>query len=103
MELSGVKVPVGAYYAVLEHTKELGLRLVLLSPNKVRKSRLDAYEAPKTRGGISIPLTLAKAKGRAGTLTLGLTVDRSKKDTGALTIRFGPHVLTAPLKMRPAR
>lgn len=103
LELAGVKVPVGAYYAVLEHTKQRGLCLVLLDPAVVRKRRLDAYEAPKTKGGISIPLRLAENSRRATQLSLDLSVDRTKRDEGALTIRFGPHELTASLKMRPAR
>ena len=103
--LGGVEVPVGAYYAVLEHTKQGGLRMVLLDPAVIRKRRLDAYEAPKTTGGIAIPLSKAKGgrKGYAPQLELELTVDRSKRDRGALHVRFGPHALTAALEMKPVR
>jgi quercetin dioxygenase-like cupin family protein len=103
LTIGGVEVPVGAYYAVLEHSKTDGLRLVLLSPTGVRKRRLDAYEAGKTTGGIAIPLELGKARRGASKLDLELTVDRKKRDHATLHIRFGPHVLTAPILMKPAR
>ncbi len=103
LTLGGIEVPVGAYYAVLEHSKQAGLRMVLLNPGEVRKRRLDSYEAGKTSGGISIPLALGKAARPASRLALELTVDRSKRDHGMLSIRFGPHELTAPLVLKPAR
>ena len=82
--LGGVEVPVGAYYAVLEHTKQHGVRMVLLDPTAIRKRRLDAYEAAKTKGGLAIPLSNVKGKGFASQLSLELTVDRSKRDRGVL-------------------
>ncbi|MCA8954969.1 MAG: cupin domain-containing protein [Planctomycetes bacterium] len=103
LRIGGVDVPVGAHYLVLEHTAPDGLRLVLLSPTEIRKQRLDAYQAPSTRGGLSIPLVLDRAQRTAPRLDLELSIDRAQRDRGTLTVRFGPHRLTAPVEMKPQR
>ena len=57
--LGGVEVPTGYYYIVVQH-HERGLELVLLDPAEIRKQHLDAYEAPKTTGGIRVPLAAVR-------------------------------------------
>jgi quercetin dioxygenase-like cupin family protein len=101
--LGGADVPVGSYYLVLQNAPEQGMQLVLLDPRAVREQRLDAYEAAKTTGGIAVPLTAAKSGHPSPTLDVELTLDAGQRDRGLLSIRFGPHVLTAPLSMRPHR
>jgi hypothetical protein len=103
LTIAGVAVPVGAYYAVLEHTRQDGVRLVLLAPSEVRKRRLDAYQAGETTGGLSIPLQIGKAAVAASRLSIELSVDREQRDHGVLHIRFGPHELAAPVVMQPTR
>lgn len=101
LTLGGVKVPAGYWYLMLEHDAKKGLMLVALDPKKARSGLLDAWHAPKTKAhaGIEIPLAHRETKQGARRLSIELAVDRAKEDTGTLTIRFGPHVLTAPLVM----
>lgn len=103
LQLGGVDVAPGLYYLALQHPAANGVQLVLLDPDEVRARRLDAYEVPKTTGGIVVTMKAATSDLVADELEVELTVDTKTKDTGALTIRFGPHVLTAPLVMRPHR
>ncbi len=102
LTLGGVEVAVGQYYCALQTTKE-GPQLVLLDPTEVRKQRLDAFEVNKTTGGIVVPLETLKSDAHSDRLELELTIDAAAKDTGALTIRFGPHTLFAPLRLHPHR
>jgi mannose-6-phosphate isomerase-like protein (cupin superfamily) len=103
LELGGVDVPVGLYYVVLQHDQEHGLQLVLLDPDPVRERRLDAYEAPRTTGGILVPLQRRAAAIPAARLEIELTVDRDRRDRGYLRLRFGPNELHADLALHPAR
>ena len=102
LEIAGVQLDVGQYYLVLENSKAEGLRLIALDPQEIRKQRLDAYQAPETTGGIAIPLDHDKVGSPATRLQIDLRVDRSEKHRADLVIRFGPHVLTAPVLMQPA-
>ena len=97
------EVPIGQWYCVLENHPDHGVALLLLDPVEIRKQRLDAYEANKTKGGLRIPLTSGKAEFAAQLLSIELTVDRSKRDRGSLRIHFGPHLLNADLVMHPHR
>lgn len=101
LEIGGVAVPIGQWYCVLQNDKDARMQLVLLDPQEVRKRRLDAYEAPMTSGGITIPLALARSEHVASSLDVVLAVDRAQRDRATLSIRFGPYVLTAPVLMRP--
>jgi hypothetical protein len=103
LELGGVAVPVGMYYCVLHHDADRGLSLVLLDPPDVRRRRLDAYEADKTTGGITVPLRRGQADIAAGRLAVELVVDRAARDRGRLEIRFGKNRLTAAVVMHPHR
>ncbi len=101
LTIGGVDLEPGLYYLVLQHDADAGLQLVALDPQQVRSRRLDAYEANETTGGTVIPLTREDAP-HSGRLQIDVTVDRSEQHRGDLTIRFGPHRLTAPVVMRPA-
>ncbi len=103
LQLGGVDVAPGQYYLALQHTAERGTELVLLDPTDVRARRLDAFEATKTTGGTPVPLQRTRSATSADELEVELAVDREVRDAGSLTIRFGPHVLSAPLVMRPHR
>ena len=103
LELGGVGVGVGQYYAVLQNTAEHGVELVLLDPQAIRERRLDAYQANATEGGLRIPLTLERLDAPAPRLRIELSIDEGSKDRGALRIEFGPYRLAAPLLLKPAR
>ncbi|MCA8948510.1 MAG: cupin domain-containing protein [Planctomycetes bacterium] len=100
--LGGRSVAPGSYYVVMQHTGSAP-EIVLLQPDEVRAGLLDAYEAPKTSGGLAIPLQVAAAEFPASRLAIEWAVDREQRDTGELRIHFGPHLLTAPLTMSPVR
>jgi quercetin dioxygenase-like cupin family protein len=103
LTIGDTEVPIGAYYCVLQNDATAGLELVLLDPDEVRRRRLDAYEASKTTGGIRIGLEKGKAAVPAGRLEITLDVDRARRDTGTVRIRFGAHEMSAELKMHPHR
>lgn len=98
LTIGGVKLPAGYYYLALENTKEDGVRMIALDPTEIRKKKLDAYEAPRTSGGIAIPLIQGETPNPSGRLAIALSVDRAKEDVGELEIVFGPHRFTADLK-----
>jgi quercetin dioxygenase-like cupin family protein len=103
LTIGGVELPAGYYYLVLENTKEHGVRLIALDPIAVRQRKLDAFEAPRTTGGIAIPLKAALTANPSERLSIALSVDRSKDDAGALEIVFGPHRFTAEVEFRRER
>jgi len=99
LTISDVKLPAGYYYLVLESTPQHGVRMIALDPVEVRKQKLDAYEAPKTRGGIAIPLQTSMTGNPSGRLSIALSVDRTQEDVGSLEIVFGPNRFTADVKL----
>ena len=100
VEINGVKVPANDYYCVTEWRGDDKFVLILLDPAEVRKSKLDAFQAHKTTGGLEIPLKHEKSEDDlAKKLELKLAVDKSDQSKGALTIRFGPHTLSAELAL----
>lgn len=105
LTIGGVRLPAGYYYLVLESHTEHGLRLIALDPAEMRAQHLDAYEAPKTKGGIALPLAQDAAPfARRLQMTLDVVEEEGERtDRATLEIRFGPHRLTAPVEMHPAR
>lgn len=103
LTIGGLTLPAGYYYLVLENTKEHGVRLIALDPAEVRKQQLDAYEAPKTTGGIAIPLESGHTKQPSERLAIELSVDRTKKDEGLLEVVFGLNRFWAKVTLHPAR
>lgn len=101
LRIGGVELGIGQHYLVLENQREHGVRLIALDPDEIRSKRLDAYEANETTGGVAIPLEHAKGNGSAARLAIELDVDRRNEHRAKLTIRFGPHTLTAPVEMLP--
>ncbi|MFT4513807.1 MAG: hypothetical protein ACI91B_002513 [Planctomycetota bacterium] len=103
LTIGGTEVPVDLYYVALQNDKKRGLELVLLAPQKIRKQRLDAYEANKTTGGLTIPLKRSAARPSAGRLSIELKVAAKQRDRGALEISFGGNLLRADVVMHPHR
>jgi quercetin dioxygenase-like cupin family protein len=103
LEIGGVALRAGDYYLVLEHDPQHGLRLVALDPEEIRGKRLDAFQAPRTQGGIVMPLRHESDLPVADRLAIRLALDAARSDEAELEIRFGPHRLTAPVTMHPAR
>jgi hypothetical protein len=98
VKAAGVSVPAGYYYAVLEHPAKDKWNLVLLDQKEIRAKKMDAFAASQTSGGITIPLTSGRGD-VAERLGIKLNVEQAKPKDVTLEISFGPHRLTAPLKV----
>ena len=112
MDLAGVgldgegdiDVPAGLYYVALERKKEdKNFVLWLLDPTEIREQKLDAFQAPQTKGGIALPMTYTEVAKSADRLELRLDVDPKRKDVATLVVHFGTHQLTAALTMHPGK
>lgn len=104
LTVAGVAVPAGEYYLVLEHDATAGLRIVALDPGPIRKAKLDAFQAPRTTGGIAIPLKRdADVETFAERLAMRLDVVDRERGTAKLTIEFGPARLTADVVMHASK
>ncbi len=92
------KVPAGNYYLTLERKKGGDVVLAFLDPAEVRKLTLDSFLAQKASkmNAIEVSMKHTKSEDVAGKLDMTLTSDPDDAMKGVLTIRFGPHVLTAP-------
>jgi hypothetical protein len=56
--------------------------------------------ADRLKGGIEVPMQHKKADEVGKQLEIALTMEKDSQDTGALNVRFGPHMLSAPLKLK---
>ena len=103
VEIGGVAVPAGYYYLTLEkRTGDAGdqYMLALHDAATIRKMKLDAFMADRMKDvGIEVPMQ-HKTGEPSKQLEIALTMEQGSQDTGALNVRFGPHVLTAPLKLK---
>jgi hypothetical protein len=89
------RVPAGCYYLTLERRSTGEFVLAFNDAEAIRKAKLDAFQAHQTTGGLEIVLKHEALPEPAAELDIELSVDESEP-RGALTIRFGPHRLTAP-------
>lgn len=103
LTIAGKKFAPGLYYLTLEHKGEGKMVMNVLDPVKVRKARLDPSVAHRTTGGVDVELTSAKVEKSAEKLSIKVAVGKYDNTSGELTIRFGPHKLTAPLKIHLAK
>lgn len=95
--IGGVKVPAGYYYVTAEQRDEQSFLLALHDAAAVKKLHLDAYECQKLQGGIELPLQHVGGKDVLDHLEITLEADEKANDHGTLTVRFGGHVLSAPI------
>jgi len=99
-----VDIPAGLYYLVLERRKEdRNFVLWLLDPVEIRDARLDAFQAPQTKGGIALPLEYKAVELKAEKLQIALAPDAQRKDGATLTVHFGKHRLATKLTLHPTR
>ena len=81
----------------------LSAQLDVLDSASVRKHRIDPYVAHLTKGGTGIELEHKETNDVAEKLDIKIKVKKQQPGKGALVIRFGPHALTAPLKIHLVR
>lgn len=99
VQIAGVAVPAGQYYLVLSAPAKDTFHLVLLDAAKIRAQKLDGFQAESTTGGIEVPLRHQTTEDVARQLDIDLHPDAESVTKAELRIRFGPHALTAPLKL----
>lgn len=91
------KLNPGSYYLTVEKKSDGRFLLAFLDPVEVRKAHLDPFVAHLTKGGIEIEMQHGTAQEKAAALEIKLTSDGERSNKGKLTVRFGPHELTAPV------
>jgi tetratricopeptide (TPR) repeat protein len=97
MTIGGVSVPAGYYYLTLEKKGSGEFVLALNDAAAVKKQRFDAFQAEKTTGGIEVVLKPETLDAPAPKLDIALSVEQEDTTKGALTIKFGPNKLSAPV------
>jgi Tetratricopeptide repeat len=90
-------VPPGYYYLTLEKKSSGDFVLALNDAAAVKKGRFDAFQAESTQGGIEVVLKHETTPESASKLDIALTLAQDDPAKGALTIRFGPNKLSAPV------
>jgi hypothetical protein len=100
LQIGGREVAPGAYYLTLERRADGRFLLALLDPDEIRRQKLDAYLAHKTTGGIEVEMKLGEADAPAEKLEIELVPDSGSKSKAELQIRFGPHMLSAPVTIQ---
>jgi tetratricopeptide (TPR) repeat protein len=103
LAVGGKDVAPGYYYLTLERRTGGDFVLAINDAEPIRKARLDAFQADKTKGGIEVVLKHETLSEPAAKLEIGLTVEPGDQGKGALTIRFGPNKLTAPVVYQTAQ
>lgn len=91
----------GIYYVVLERSKEDQWRLVLLDPDAMSDLKMDAWHINRKESpeGIGAPLTWKRADEKTDHLQIQFIIDEADQRNAELEIRFGPHRLSAPVRV----
>lgn len=97
MTIGTTAVPVGYYYLTLEKKSNGDFVLALNDPAVVKKTKLDAFQADQTKGGIEVVLKHETMPESSPKLDIAFSSDADDSSKGALTIKFGPNKLTAPV------
>lgn len=96
MKIGGQKIPAGYFYLTLEKKDDGRFILAFNDPSKIRQKKLDAFVAHLTKGGIEVPMEMAKSDKNAKQLKIHFMEKSPSAGKGKLHIRFGPHVLSTP-------
>jgi len=104
VEIGGTKIEAGSYYLGLAVGKDGAFSLLLFDSRQTMKKGLLPGSTPLYRGDasaeIKAPLTLAKdsLKEVVVKMEIEMTVDKQDPSSGKLSIRWGKHELSAPVK-----
>lgn len=98
LSIAGTEIPAGNYYLTLERTDANNIVLWFNDPAPIRKRKLDAYVAHLVTGGIAVPMSLSEGEETTEALDFRFVTG---KDNGKATLelRFGPYLLSAPMKL----
>jgi tetratricopeptide (TPR) repeat protein len=99
LTIAGQEIGAGLYYLTLTHQGSGKFALNVIEPEAVRKYRIDPFVAHLTKGGTDVELTHEVLDDIAEQLDIKIKVNKKKPSEGNLVVRFGPHKLTAPMKI----
>ena len=108
VEIGGTKIEAGSYYLGLAVDKDGAFSLLVFDSKQVMKAGLlpgtTALYTGEAKPEISAPLTFAKdsLKEVAVDLVIEITGDKKDPTTGKLSLRWGKHELSAPVKFHLA-
>jgi hypothetical protein len=108
LEIGGTKIDAGSYYLGLAVDKDGAFRLLLFDSKQAMKSGLLPFTTALYRGDakaeFTAPLTFAKnsLKEAAARMEIEITADKNDPATGRLSIRWGRHEASAPVKFHIA-
>jgi hypothetical protein len=109
LEIGGTKVEAGSYYLGLVVGKDGDFSLLLFDSKQAMKTGLlpsmTALYRGEAKAETKAPLTLAKdsLKEVVAKMEIEITADKKDPATGRLSIRWGKHELSAPVKFHLAR
>ncbi|MAD32486.1 MAG: hypothetical protein CMJ88_01840 [Planctomycetes bacterium] len=101
IELGGVKIAAGCYCVGLRCDKDGNFALAMIGATKAMKKGLMPFGPQEWQPTVLAPVKLEKnvSKKVAKKMVISLVADAERKDRGSLSIAWGPHRLTAPLKI----
>ena len=105
VELGGVKVAPGCYCVGMQCDKDGRFSLALMDATATMKQGLMPFGPQTWKPGHLVPLTLTKdgLDDPASKMVIQLLADAEDKMRGTFAIHWGPHALTAPMKIHLAR
>lgn len=100
IEIGGTKLEPGAYFLGLRCDKDGNFSLLVLNPTENLKAKAAPWMAATWKGGVPCTMTLAKdsLKETQDKLLIEITADPKQPTVGKLSIRWGKHELSAPVK-----
>lgn len=102
--LGGTKVKPGSYVVALKCDDAGNFSLAMLNSNKAMKNGLMPFTPNTWKPDVVTPLKLNKNVAKESVAKMLMTLRSNEKDpmTGSFTLAWGPHTLTADLKITPA-
>ncbi|MFT4513167.1 MAG: hypothetical protein ACI89X_001735 [Planctomycetota bacterium] len=103
ISLGGKMVPAGSYVVGLNCDKQGNFALAMLDANKAMKKGAMPFGPQNWKADVMTPLKLNKNVTKESVAKMTMTLASDKKDpmTGSFTLAWGPHTLTADLKILP--
>ena len=101
IELGGVTIAAGCYCVGLHCDKNGKFALAMIGATSAMQRGLMPFGRQEWQPAILAPITLEKnvSEKVAKKMVISLAADAERKDRGSLSISWGPHRLSAPLKI----
>lgn len=108
VDIGGTRIEAGSYYLGTGAGADGGMQLLLFESGTAMKAGLLPWTTALYRGDAkpqyTVPMTFAKDSLKEPAARLEITITASEKDpaNGTLSLRWGKHELSAPVKFLPA-